>query len=91
MIDAQSQEAILIESGPHIDNYYSDEPWDILMEDSVKMKSMTFSTNTISHGEEQHMTSCSSNTDGQIHHGLGQERVKNQIYRNEFSAFVYCL
>jgi hypothetical protein len=48
MMETESESPIVIESSQSIDHYYEDEPWDILMDDSEKLKSVRSSTHSFS-------------------------------------------
>jgi hypothetical protein len=42
----ESESEVAMRSEHRIDNYYEDEPWDILMEDSARFKACNSSTNS---------------------------------------------
>lgn len=47
MDEIESDSPIVVESSPHMDYYYSDWPWDILNDDSARLKSNRSSTHTL--------------------------------------------
>lgn len=89
MMETESQSPIVIESSQPIDHYYEDEPWDILMDDSDKLKSVRSSTDSFPphEGNPHHYAKASKGAP--FTNACHEHFPKNEIFSNSFPPFIF--